>query len=107
MNKVTLLLFFVVALVAMGCVCPSVAVDERLAEQNLTNIDQMQQDAKTMADMLDMAAAGTDDSWKENWDAPGDDPAAVRGSIELNAQGAVDGAKELLANAKEKNKKPD
>lgn len=106
MNKVAMLLFFVVALVVTGCVCPSVAVDERLAEQNLTNVDQMQQDATAMADMLDKAVAG-DETWKEDWDASGDDPAAVRGSIELNSKGAVDGAKELLANAKEKNKKPD
>ncbi len=106
MNKVAMLLFFVVALVATGCICPSVPVDQRLAEQNLTNIDQMQQDAKGMADLLDKAADG-DVTWKDDWDAMGDDPAVVRGSIELNAQGAVDGAKELLANAKEKNKKPD
>ncbi len=101
MNRITLLLVLLTALIAVGC--SNIQVQMELAEQNEANVTQAQEDIKGMADLLDKAAAG-DATWKDEWDDPAEtDPVlkgAIRASIELNAEASVTSAKEIVSVAK-------
>jgi len=100
LNFVLLMCAMAVALSGCALFQTSEPIDVKIAEQLVTNAEQIQKDTYSMVDLLNLALAG-DESWKNDWNT-------IEGeSRKMVTDANLELAKEALSNAEAVNQEPE